>query len=721
MNAPFKIPTQSETGLMERTFDLRSYINFAWRHWMFIGAVTGIALIVGVVQLMRATPLYTASTQVLLERDKAPGDNGPERFYDDGSMIENQLAILRSDTLLRRVVLKERLAPTAATKDEQSASQPTSDEDAKMAEAGMQAAINGLRGALTVRRSGQAYVLEISITWTDPIRAGQLANAVADAFIVDQLDARFDSAKRASGWLSDRIVELRQQLQNSEEAVASFRSAHGLIKTGTNVALNDQQLSDLNGKLLAARTDAAEKKARVDFLADVAAGRRSLDSLPSSFQSTVSSGVMGALRAKLADASQRQADLLARYNSRHPAVVTVEAEKRDIERSMSAETQRMVETVKNEYTLAKGRESATELAMREATGQGGLDSEDAVKLRELERTAAVNKSLFDDFLQKAKVTDEQSTFRAREVRVIMPAQAGWKSYPNGNRIMIMALFVGLALGVGGALGMEMLNVGFTSARQIEQLLEIPVLASVAKVEKSKLEKDGATFPVPFYQIHFPLSAFSESIRTLRSGILMSDVDAPPKVIHVTSSSPSEGKSTIAVSLAISAASAGQKVVLVDADLRHPSTSRFFKLEQKQGLVDFLTGGAKLNDVFTVKADNLAVIPAGAKSLNPPDLLGSERMKGLVAQLKQSFDYVVIDTPPVGPVIDSTIVAGLADKTIFVVRWASTARDMVQSLVQKLSVQKRVGGIVLNLVVTDRAKKYGSDTYGGRYYAKYYSG
>ena len=135
MNAPFKIPTQSETEPAERTFDLRSYLNFAWRHWMFIGAVTGIALIVGVIQLVRATPLYTASTQVLLEREKAPGDTSSDRYYDDGSMIENQLAILRSDSLLRRVVLKERLAATPATKDEQSASQPTSDEDAKMAEA----------------------------------------------------------------------------------------------------------------------------------------------------------------------------------------------------------------------------------------------------------------------------------------------------------------------------------------------------------------------------------------------------------------------------------------------------------------------------------------------------------------------------------------------------------------------------------------------------------
>ena len=255
-------------------------------------------------------------------------------------------------------------------------------------------------------------------------RAAQLANAVADAYVVDQLDARLESAKRASGWLSDRLVELRQQLRDSEEAVAKFRKEHGLTRSGPTVALNEQQLADLNSKLIAARTDAAEKKARVDFLADLAAGKKTLDSLPDSMTST--SSVMGALRAKLADASQRQADLLARYNSRHPAVVNVEAEKRDIERSIAAETQRMAQTVKSEYALAKARLDAMEQAMREATGQGGLDNDDAVRLRELERTAAVNKTLFEDFLQKAKITDEQSTFRARDVRVIMPAQA-WRS------------------------------------------------------------------------------------------------------------------------------------------------------------------------------------------------------------------------------------------------------------------------------------------------------
>ena len=314
------------------------------------------------------------------------------------------------------------------------------------------------------------------------------------------------------------------------------------------------------------------------------------------------SSVMGALRGKLADASQREADLLARYNSRHPAVVNVEAEKRDIERSIAAETQRMAQTVKSEYALAKARLDAMEQSMREATGQGELDNDDAVRLRELERTAAVNKTLFEEFLQKAKITDEQSTFRARDVRVIMPAQPGGQSFPNTRKVLLIALFAGLGLGVGGAFAMEMLKAGFTTPREVEEALGIPVLASVRKMNKSQLVKDGKSIPVPFYQVHHPLSPFSEAMRTLRSGIHMSDVDQPPKVIHVTSARPGEGKTTIAVSLAISAAFAGLKVVLVDADLRHPAASRFFKLEQEKGLVDLLIGAATVDNVLRFHKD-----------------------------------------------------------------------------------------------------------------------
>jgi polysaccharide biosynthesis transport protein len=270
--------------------------------------------------------------------------------------------------------------------------------------------------------------------------------------------------------------------------------------------------------------------------------------------------------------------------------------------------------------------------------------------------------------------------------------------------------------------MEMLNAGFTTPRQVEDAVGIPVLASVGRMDKSKLvSKDSKPFPLIFYHVHYPLSAFSEAIRTLRSGIHMSDVDRPPKIIHVTSSRPGEGKTTIAISLAISASSAGLKVALVDADLRHPSASRFFKLEQEKGLVDLLIGATTFEKVLRFQNDlKLMVIPAGSKTLNPPDVLGSERMKVLISHLAETFDYIVLDTPPVGPVMDPVIVANLADKTIFVVQWASTPRELVETSVRQVSAHKRVAGIVLNSVNQDRAKKYGGEYYYGKSYERYYS-
>jgi succinoglycan biosynthesis transport protein ExoP len=721
MNIGFKIPSKVDTEPLERAFNLRQYLNFVWRNWIFIVSFTAFALLIGVVYLLRATPLYTATTQVLLEQhEKPPGLNG---FANDRGLdhyfIANQLAILRSDSLLRRVVLKEQLAAPPVTAAEPQSTDVTKEEPAAAQEQSIRNGINGLRGALAVSQNRQSEVLNISITWVDPARAAVLANAVADAYVVDQLDARLDSAKRASGWLSDRLAELRRQLRDSEDAVATFRKEHGLTRNGPTVALNDQQLAQLNVKLIAARTDAAEKKARVTFIADLAAGKRMMDSLPDSFQTT--SGVMTSLRKKLAEVSQREADLLARYDSRYPAVVNVEAEKRDVERSIAAEAKRITQTVKSDYELAKARLNAMEQAMREATGQGELNNDDAVKLRELERTAAVNKTLFEEFLQKAKITDEQATFRASDVRVIMPAHRGGQSFPNTRNVFLIALVVGLGLGIGGALAVEMLRTGFTSSREIEETLGIPVLASTGKVNKSQLMKNGKSIPLPYYQVHYPLSPFSEAMRTLRSSIHMSDVDRPPKVIHVTSACPGEGKTTIATSLAISAAFSGQKGLLLDADLRHPAASQFFGLEKEKGLVDVLVGATAVDDVLRFHKDlKLTVIPAGSKSLNPPDVLGSERMKALIAHLREKFDYVVLDTPPVGPVVDPVIVANLADKTIFVVRWASTPRELVETSVQQVSNHKRIAGVVFNSVNLSRAKKYGGEYYYGESYEKYYS-
>ena len=238
----------------------------------------------------------------------------------------------------------------------------------------------------------------------------------------------------------------------------------------------------------------------------------------------------------------------------------------------------MIQAVNAEYALAKARLAATEQAMREATGQGGLNYDDSVRLRELERTAAVNKSLFEDVLQKAKITDEQSTFRPRDARVDHASSNRWPELSQCKKIIIDRAVYRARAGNrrrvrnGNA---ECRLHHATAGRGCTGSSRSGLGPTDGQEQARQQEKEGKAVPVAFYHVHYPLSPFSEAIRTLRSGIHMSDVDRPPKVIHVTSSRPGEGKTTIAISLAISAAISGLKVALVDADLRHPSAVALF--------------------------------------------------------------------------------------------------------------------------------------------------
>ena len=737
-------PGTFEATESEQRFDLRELVSFVWRQWKFIASVVAVVFLIGIVSLMRQTPLYTATSLVLLDRQKEKAAGAEAILSDvnlDFAMVESQMAIIRSSVFLRRVVEKENLASDAGTRGAprpsmfgylrslfSGASEAATDSAAKAEpsaeekERAVQRAVEGLKGAVTVARAGQGFVLAISVTSPDPQQAARLANAVADAFLVDKLDTRFEAAKRASAWLSDRLVDLRTQLRESEEAVAKFRSEHGLYQSG-NVTLSQQQLSDLNGKLVEARADAAQKKARVDMLGSLQAKGGNLQNMPD----LNNSGALPNLRQQAVTLSQQEADLLSRYSASHPQVVNVRAQQRDVERAIAAETQRLAASIKNEYALAQARVTSLEQSLQQATGQTSLDDSTAIRLRELERTAAVNKSLFEDFLQRAKITQEQSTFETHEARVINPAlPPGGPSYPRKSQYLAINLLIGLLLGVGGAVAKEMLNAGFTTPKQVEDMLGLPLLSSVSLMSARDLTVDGKVLPIHYYPVVRPLSRFSESIRALRSGIQMTDVDHPPKVIQLTSTVPGEGKTTIALSLAASGATSGLKVLLIDADLRHPSASHALNLDKETGLVDLLLGQVTAKDVirFYEKA-GYWILAAGNRTQNPTDLLGSERMKSLVASFRQTFDLVIIDSSPAGPVIDPVVVSQLSDKVVMVVRWSSTAREMVKNCVQQLAGHRKIAGVAFNQVNDSRAQKYGkygySYYYGARYYKKYYSG
>ena len=285
--------------------------------------------------------------------------------------------------------------------------------------------------------------------------------------------------------------------------------------------------------------------------------------------------------------------------------------------------------------------------------------------------------------------------------------------------------LGLILGLGAAYAAEALNAGFTTPRQVEETLELPLLGSISKVETRELMLDGAPRTVPEFPLNKPLSRLSESLRSLRSAVHMSDVDNPPKVLLLTSAMPSEGKTTVALAIAASARQSGHKVLVVDADLRHPSASRYFKAEKNAGLVEYLVGEAELQNVLILDEKlGIWMLPAGGKTQNPMDLLGSERFKALILALREKFDLIIIDLPPLGPVVDASIIAHAADKILFVVRWASTPRELVANAMKRLVGERKVAGVVFNYVIDAQAQKYGKhasiDHYGHRYYRRYYT-
>jgi capsular exopolysaccharide synthesis family protein len=715
-----------EVGEAERHYDLRESLGFIWRQWKFVLVIMVVVCNAGVIFLLQKIPLYTATSEVLLDRQrqKAPGgEGGPNDAIVDIAALESQMSIIRSTVLLRRVVEKEHLAspPPADPVAEGASPAPPSAPVTPGADAIPPyelSAIEALKKSLKVSRQPQGFVLAISVTSPNPARAAQLANAVSDAYVVDKLDTRFDAAKRASSWLSDRLLDLRTQVRESEEAVAQFRAEHSLVQGPANVTLTQQQLSDLNTKLIDAKADLSQKKARVNLLGSLQAKNGNLQNM----QDLGNSGVLPTLRQQLATLSAQEADLRARYGTDHPLVVNIRAQIRDVEQSIGSETQRLAAAIRNEYELAQARATSLEQSLKAATGQSNVDDATTIRLRELERTATVNKTLFEDFLKQAKITQEQSTFEPQEVRLITPATVpGEPSYPPSERFMLVSLFIGGALGIAGALAKEKLNTGFSTPKQVEDFLGLPVLTSVSRMTGRDLTVARIVVPIQEFPIAKPLSRYGEAIRALRSGIHMTDVDHPPKVIQITSAIPGEGKSTIAQSLAASAALAKLKILLIDADLRHPSASRFAGLEKEKGLVDLLLGEADEEVIRFYSKGGYWVLPAGNKTQTPTDLLGSERMKRFITRFRETYDFVFIDTPPVGPVVDPVVLSHLSDKVVFVVRWDSTARVLVREAIDQLPGQRKVAGIVFNLINEKQAHKYGKQlNHANRDYKSYYS-
>ena len=748
MNAPLKdqmhsSAVQAEGMSLNRQmieFDLLEIARALRRRVKVIaGIAAGLTAIV-MITVFQMTPRYTAHALVLLDPERTQVVDFTAVMSGlpaDSATTDSQVEVMSSRSIARRVVEKLNLiedeefnAELAKTSllswlDPREWMASLFEADAELTperrqEMAMDAVIDSFVDAERIRRRGMTYIIDVNFTSRDPLKAAKIANAIAETYVLDQLEAKFNATRQANEWLSQRLEGLRQQVSDSERAVELYRTQNGL-QSSRGSTITEQQLSELNAQLILARADRAEKQAKYSRARQILGSGGSIESVVDVLQSKTISD----LRQQQAELASKKADLSTKYGPRHPAIVNIEAQRRDLQAQISAEVRRIVDSIANEAAIADTRVKALESSLKELQDTQGQHGQAEVKLRELEREAAANKAVYESFLNRFKETSQQQDLQTADARVISEAVPPVApSFPQKGIVFGISAVISLIAGVGVALLLERLDNGVQTGSQLEEILSLPHLVSVPVIPAETGENGKPMLPHE-YLLRKPLSAYAEALRSLRSALSLSSVDNPPKVVLFTSALPNEGKTTTAVSFARAAAQSGQRVLLVDCDLRHPSVHRALRMKQpKEGLVECLAGRAGFGDVVVKDAPSgLDFIPVASGAANPPDVLGSAQMRRILREAREAYDLVVLDTAPVLPVSDSRVLAQIADKTIFVVRWNETPREAASGAVKELrAFDADIAGAILTVVDTARQAQYGyggAGYYYGRY-SRYYS-
>jgi succinoglycan biosynthesis transport protein ExoP len=428
------------------------------------------------------------------------------------------------------------------------------------------------------------------------------------------------------------------------------------------------------------------------------------------------------LRQKQAELAREQAELESRYGERHPRMINIRAQRKDLEQGVAAELDRIVANLENEVMVARSRSQSLEQSLAEEQGQRSMGETARVRLRELTRQAEANRTIYESFLGRFKETREQQGIQEADARIISAAGVPARpSFPKTGLFAAAGFLASWLVGFGVVFLLERLDNGFRTSRQLEEGIGLSLLATIPELSEADAQVDGASLSPPDYVLARPLSVYGEAMRGLRTALLVSNVDAPPRVVLFSSSLASEGKTTTVLSLGRSIALSGKRVVVVDADLRRPAVARGLGISPEAGLVEYLAGQVELDDVLlSDEASGMDVLPALAGAANTPDLLGSESMRILLEKLKTDYDLVLVDSPPLLVVSDAMVLGRICDKLVFVVRWEQTPRVAVQDAVRRMAqFEIDVAGVVFGRV---DMRRDGDQSYGSSYYAeasKYY--
>jgi capsular exopolysaccharide synthesis family protein len=719
------------TDVGEQSVELIEVIRVLQRRRSIILTCMAVVTLVSSAVIFQITPRYTSEASVMLEPRKTQVvdlQSVLSGLPADTAMVRSEVEVLKSPMLAEQVVKKLNLVsiPEFNTRLQRPSSfapltngvewvfnqvkpifgivktpMPVDAEDRVPAVARL------LLTRTEIMNDGRSYVLKIRVESENPQLATTIANSFSDAYLESQLEAKFDAVRRANTWLNEHLTELRGKVEATDRAVQVFKAQHNLTQT-RGETVSAQQLGDLNTQLILAGADRAQKESNLHQIQD----QLRTGGVSAAVQ-VLASPLIQNLREQETNLLTQEAQLATKYKPAHPAMINIKAQERDLQQKIEDEINKIVRGMVGELAASRAKEVSLRQSLQELQKTTGQQGEVEVQLRQLEREAESNKTLYENFLNRFKQTSTQEDIQQADARLMSPARAPTApSYPRTTLLIALSFGGSIWIGILAAFVAERLDHGFRTSDQFERVAHVPTLGLVPDDTRSGMP------PIDVI-VNQPISPYSESIRTIRTALRYSDVDNPPKVVMVTSSLPAEGKTVFSLSLARSVARSGGRSLIIDCDLRRPSMAKLLDIKPEPGLLGLFEDGADINSVLCVdEVSGMHFIPTTAGTPNPQDLLGSKHMATLIEGLRSQYDMIVLDTPPVLAVSDALILSHLVDTTLFLVRWGKTPRPVVLGALKSFRTNGgNLAGAVLTRVDFRRHATYG---YGdsGYYYGHY---
>lgn len=750
--AEFKVSRSTATSPADL---IASFVSLARRRLGILILIFCVSLLCGVVYLYVAPPKFMARAELLIDTKKAQPfpqqQSSAAELAIDSAAVDSQIQVLKSESVESAVIKDlnltndpEFIGPKPGMVGTilgylRSNGGPPSEFELQ------QRAHSSFERGLIARRIGTTYVIEVGFLSPNPERAAQIANATADAYIVDQLEAKYEATRRASTWLQERIQELRQEASTAEKAVLDFKKANNIVDTGGRL-IGEQQLAELNSQLVLARANTAEAHARLNRIAEIT--KRDVSDIDNILRSpdpavadALHNDVINKLRSEFLDLANKEEVYSARLGRNHLLVVNLRNQMFEIRRSIMDELKRIAETFKSDNEIAIAREQSIEKSLAEAVSQNQATNQSQIKLKDLDSNAQTFRALHDTFVQRYMESLQQQSFPFTEARVITHAVKPLaKSQPSSVLVMAAASVGGLLLAFGVAVLIDISERGFRTSEQVEQELGASCLAIIPAIRvepgtssrtPAPKDNDGRssrrTEPagVMATVISNPFSRFAEAFRSIKVGIDLLSLAKPNKAIGITSTHPGEGKSTVVANLARLVSHAGGRAILLDCDLRNPSLSRALAPGAEFGLLDVVSGRVSFKDVVLKDAaTSLSFVPMVAKTRlsHTNEILASPTMKKLMDSLREVYDYVFIDLPPLVPVVDVRSTNQLVDSYLLVVEWGRTSVDAVErALGSAPLVYENLMGVVLNKADLEAMRHYSrgaDDSHKSQYLERY---